>query len=73
MLYNMHAKFIYVTLEHKSSLESLGYICSNSQKYIVWIKMIDFSFMPKIIRTLRSCFMKIFCKFLTVNLISNIH
>ncbi len=42
----------YVTLEHKSSLKSLGYICSNSQKYIVWVKIIHFSFMPKIIRTL---------------------
>ncbi len=38
----------FVTLEHKTSLKSLGYICSNSQKYIVWVKMIDFSFMPKI-------------------------
>ncbi len=45
-------KNIYVTLDHKTSLKSLGYICSNSQKYIVWVKMIDFSFMPKIIRTL---------------------
>ncbi len=43
---------IYVTLDHKTSLKSLGYICSNSQKYIVWVKIIDFSFMPKIIRTL---------------------
>ncbi len=42
----------FVTLEHKSSLESLGYICSNSQKYIVWVKIIDFSFMPKIISIL---------------------
>ncbi len=42
--------WIYVTLEHKSSVKSLGYICSNSQKYIVWVKIIDFSFMPKIIR-----------------------
>ncbi len=33
-------------------LKSLGYICSKSQKYIVWVKIIDFSFMPKIIRTL---------------------
>uniref|UniRef100_A0A9J8BYV7 E3 ubiquitin-protein ligase n=1 Tax=Cyprinus carpio carpio TaxID=630221 RepID=A0A9J8BYV7_CYPCA len=40
------------TLEHKSSFKSLGYICSNSQKYIVWVKIIDFSFMPKIIRIL---------------------
>ncbi len=30
---------IYVTLEHKTSLKSMGYICSNSQKYIVWVKM----------------------------------
>ncbi len=26
--------------------------CSNSQKYIAWVKMIDLSFMPKIIRIL---------------------
>ncbi len=32
----------YVTLEHKSSLKSLGYICSNSQKYTVSVKIIDF-------------------------------
>uniref|UniRef100_A0A671QK61 Kinesin light chain n=1 Tax=Sinocyclocheilus anshuiensis TaxID=1608454 RepID=A0A671QK61_9TELE len=44
--------FSYVTLEHKSSLKSLGYICSNNQQYIVWVKIIDFSFMPKIIRIL---------------------
>ncbi len=25
---------IYVTLDHKTGLKSLGYICSNSQKYI---------------------------------------
>ncbi len=30
-----------------SSVKSLGYIYSNSQKYIVWVKIIDFSFMPK--------------------------
>ncbi len=35
-----------------SSAQSLGYICSNSQKYIVWIKMMDYSVMPKIIRIL---------------------
>ncbi len=28
------------------------YICSNSQQYIVWVKIIDFSFMPKIITIL---------------------
>ncbi len=43
---------IYVILEHKTSHKSLGYICSNSQKYIVWVKIIHFYFMPKIIRTL---------------------
>ncbi len=41
--------YIYMTLNHKTSLKSLGYICSNSQKYILWLKIIDFSFMPKII------------------------
>ncbi len=41
--------------------------------------MINFSFMPKIIRILRSCSMKIFGKFQTVNynklniLLSNMH
>ncbi len=43
---------INVTLEHKTSLKSLGYICSNSHKYIVWVKIINVYFMPKIIRTL---------------------
>ncbi len=43
---------LYVTLDQKSSLKSLGYICSNSQKYIVWVKMINFTFMPKIIKKL---------------------
>ncbi len=48
--------FVYVTQDHKTSLQSRisshGYFCSNSQQYIVWVKMIDFSFMPKIIRIL---------------------
>ncbi len=43
---------IYVTLDHKSSLKSLEYVCSNSQIYILWVKMIYLSFMPKIIRIL---------------------
>ncbi len=38
---------IFVTLEHKSSLKSLGYICSNSQQYIVWVKIIYIFFKPK--------------------------
>ncbi len=36
------------------------YICSNRQQYIVWVKIIHFSFMPKIIRILRSRSIKIF-------------
>ncbi len=59
----------YVSLEHKTSLKSLGYICSNNQQYIVWVKIIDFYFMPKIIRILRSCSMKIFSKFPTINIL----
>ncbi len=57
-----------MSLEHKSSVESLGYIYSNSQKYIVLVKIIDISFMPKIIRVLRSCSMKIFSKCPTINI-----
>ncbi len=41
-----------MTLDHKTSLMSLRHICSNSQQYIVWVKIIDFYFMPKIIRRL---------------------
>ncbi len=44
--------WVCVTLEHKSSVKSLGYICSNSQQYIVWDKIINFSFMSKFIRIL---------------------
>ncbi len=58
-----------MSLEHKSSVKSLGYICRNSQKYIVWVRIIDFSVMPKIIRILRSCSMKIFCKCPTINIL----
>ncbi len=52
LLVHMTCRQKYVTLEHKSN------ICSNSQQYIVWVKIIHFSFMPKIIRILRSCSMK---------------
>ncbi len=58
----------YVSLQHKSSHRSLGYICSNSQQYIEWVKIIHFSFMTKIIRILRSCSMKIFSTFPTINI-----
>ncbi len=38
--------YLYICdLDHKTSLKS--YISSNSQKYIVWVKIINFSFMPK--------------------------
>ncbi len=36
----------------QNSLKSLGYIWSNIQKYIAWVKIIDFSCMPKINRIL---------------------
>ncbi len=42
----------YVTLDNKTSLKSLGYICSNSQKYIVWVKIIAFSFITEIVKML---------------------
>ncbi len=62
-----------VTLDHKTSLNSHEYICSNSQQCIVWVKIIYFSYMPKIIRILssmipRSSSMKIFFKFPTINI-----
>ncbi len=41
-----------MTLDHKSSHKQHRYICSNGQKYIVWVKVIDFSFMLNIIRIL---------------------
>ncbi len=44
--------YLYVTLEHKTSHKSMGYMCSNSQKYIVWVNIIAFSVMPKIIMIL---------------------
>ncbi len=44
--------YVCVTLDHKTSLKYLEFIYINSQKYIVWVKMIDFYFMPKIIKTL---------------------
>ncbi len=47
---SLHASNTNVTLEHKSSHKQHSYICSNRQQYIVWVKIIDFSFMTKIIR-----------------------
>ncbi len=34
---------IYVTLEHKISLKYQGYICSSSQKYIVWVRFLFYA------------------------------
>ncbi len=47
-------------------------------KNTLYVKIIHFSFMPKNIRILRSCSMKIFSTFPTINisklnLISNVH
>ncbi len=39
-------------LTTKAVLKSLGYICSNSKKIHCMGQIIDFSFMPKIIRIL---------------------
>ncbi len=36
----LKSPFSNVTLEHKTRIKSLGYICSNSQKYMVRVKMI---------------------------------
>ncbi len=57
-----------MTLDHKTSLKSPGYICSNSQKYIVLVKIIDFFFYAKNHYDIkqRSCSMKIFSTFPTV-------
>ncbi len=49
-----------------------SYVAGYTIFVAIWVKIIDFSFMPKIIRILRSCFMKIFSTFLTVN-ISKLH
>ncbi len=54
-----------MSLEHRCSHKQHRYICSNRQQYIVWVKIINFSFMPKIIMILWSCSMKIFS---TVNI-----
>ncbi len=56
----------YVSLEHRRSHKQHSYICSNSQQYIVWVKIIHFYFMP--FRILRSCSMKIFSKFPIINI-----
>ncbi len=49
-----------MTLEHKTSLKSLGYICSNSQRYIVWVKMNIFCKFP-ILNIFKLNFLLVIC------------
>ncbi len=49
--YKNTTKCINVTLDNKTSLKSLECICSNSQKYMVWVKIIK-KIMPKNIKIL---------------------
>ncbi len=49
---NDYLTFVTLAWSTKPVFKSLGYICSNSQQYIVWVKIIHFSFMPKIISIL---------------------
>ncbi len=53
-----------MSLEHKSSHKLHRYICSNSQQYIQWVKII-FILCQK---SLSSCSMKIFCKCPTIKI-----
>ncbi len=50
-----------MTLDHKTSHKSHRYICSNSQQYIVWFKIVDFYFMEKITRILNTYFLLLIC------------
>ncbi len=56
IIFLLYLLVLYVT----EAVISSRYICSNSQQYIVWVTIIHFYFMLKIIRILRSCHMKIF-------------
>ncbi len=56
----------FVSLEHRRSHKQHSYICSNSQQYTVWVKIIHFYFMP--FRILRLCSMKIFSTFPIINI-----
>ncbi len=43
--------YIHMTLNHKSSHKQHGYICNNSQQYIVWVKsIISFYYANKSLR-----------------------
>ncbi len=56
----------------KAVISSTGIFVVIAKQYIVWVKHIHFYFMPKIIRILRSCSMKIFSTFPIIN-ISKLH
>ncbi len=64
----------------KAVVSRWGIFFSNSQQYTVWVKIIDFSFMPKIIRILSKYTVYIYiyyisyCKYIKTSfLISNMH
>ncbi len=52
-----HTSYRYISINCYTPNKQHSYICSNSQQYIVWVKIIIFSCIPKIIRIL--CSMKI--------------
>ncbi len=55
---------IILTCDTKAVISSTGIFVAIDNNTLYW-----FSFMPKFIRILRSCSMKIFCKFPTINVI----
>ncbi len=66
--------YVWPCLDYKTSLMLLKYICSNSQKYIEWVKIIDFSFMPKIIRTFKDILYISYRKYIKTSfLFSSLH
>ncbi len=64
---HINTKIIYFTY-NKNRCVPRAFISSTGIFVAIWVKIIHFYFMPKIIRILRSCSMKIFCKFPTVNI-----
>ncbi len=49
-LFHVIKRYWNVSLEHRRSHKQHRYICSNNQQYTVWVEIIHFYFMPKIIR-----------------------
>ncbi len=52
----------------KAVMSNTGIFVAIANNTLCGSKIIHFFFIPKIIRILRSCSMKIFCKFPTVNI-----